>query len=418
MKAANRIQRRYACYRARCLGRRLRRNRLNREALDAARDAASRRIGHFVRRRLFVRLLEKRFDACKRRLDRERLYRRYVVEAREERNEAERATEGAVETLQLVKLSAWKLGNSGGQNYYYNWVTGESSYERPEGWTPSVGDVWIKNLDERGNVFYFNQLTQESAWFPPCSRCSAEAKRVCFDCGHIHFCKECFEKEHVGLDHEWRGADVEKDKLEKGEKHCIACETKKATLVCKVCRPDAYCAACFATSHAHGRLREHETIPFEVARKGWQQVDGRVDGEPTYYFHVTTGESSHEKPEELMLKDELMEHQKFKEFEKSANEHCAQVDKLQVEIERLQYEKDTTMYTIAKEREAEHAELEELRQVLVRDQEDYHHNRKHLLLKNPIRYYAARMERRRRRRQLYRKMLLLNRQQRGETGGV
>ena len=31
-----------------------------------------------------------------------------------------------------------------GSNYYYNWVTGESSYEKPEGWYPPAEEVWLR----------------------------------------------------------------------------------------------------------------------------------------------------------------------------------------------------------------------------------------------------------------------------------
>ena len=31
-----------------------------------------------------------------------------------------------------------------GQNYYYNWVTGESRYDKPEGWYPAVWKSWLQ----------------------------------------------------------------------------------------------------------------------------------------------------------------------------------------------------------------------------------------------------------------------------------
>merc|ERR1712072_1427487 len=66
-----------------------------------------------------------------------------------------------------------------GTNYYYNWVTGESSYEKPEGWYPPAEEVWIKQTDAKGNVYYFNQDTLESAWFPPCMICMPWKRRRC-----------------------------------------------------------------------------------------------------------------------------------------------------------------------------------------------------------------------------------------------
>ena len=60
--------------------------------------------------------------------------------------------------------------------------------------------VWIKQTDAKGNVYYFNQDTLESAWFPPCMVCMRlEAKKVCFSCPDagadgLFYCNECFEK--------------------------------------------------------------------------------------------------------------------------------------------------------------------------------------------------------------------------------
>lgn len=418
--AANTIRGYYVRSRALQLLRELRRDKaieLRKQAEAAIRGAAASAIQKFARASLFRSLLALRFGAARQRLDLERQHRKFVEDARRERDEADVETAQARETLELVRLSAWKMGSDDdGRNYYYNWVTGESSYERPDGWEPSDRDVWVKNMDNRGRVFYYNQLSQESAWFPPCSCCGkAEAKKVCFDCNSQHFCDECFETNHATPEtknHDWRGADADKDVLQNGERHCLVCETRKATLVCRVCR-DAYCEECFAETHSHGALQNHETVPFDVARKGWQTVTGRVEGEPTYYFHVTTGESTHEKPEDLMLDEELVEHRKFKEFEAVANDYCAKIDVLQTEIERLQYEKDTTLYQLHKQQEAEHAELDELRTLLVADQTRPsrldHYKR---LLQNPLKFYTDRRAARVRKKQLYRKMLLLSDKQR------
>lgn len=43
-------------------------------------------------------------------------------------------------------------------------------------------------------------------------------------------------------------------------------------------------------------------------------MEGRTDNEPTYYFNATTGESTFDKPQELMLTDELKEHKRFLEY--------------------------------------------------------------------------------------------------------
>ena len=421
LQQATLVGRRYRAYRDRQVYRGMLRDKKLAEEAERQRlleDMMARKLQKFTRSVLFRSLLERRFDAAFRRLEKEREHRRWVEAARLERNDAEAATENAVDALALVKLSAWKLGSDAeGLNYYYNWVTGESSKEKPDGWEPSDSDIWIKNVDTRGNVFYFNQLTGESAWFPPCSRChQVEATKICFDCDQDHFCDACFLRTHdKDTDHEWRGADANKDALENGERHCLVCDQRKATLVCKVCR-DSYCDACFAETHAKGALEKHETVPFDVAKKGWQEIKGRVDGEPTYYFNPTTGESTNDKPEALMQDDELVEHRRFKEFQKSANDLADKVEQLQIEIERLQYEKDTTLYTMQQQQATEHAELEELRQILLRDQsKPTTFSALKFLFKDPLRFYKERRDARRRRKRLYRKMLLLNKQQRQDA---
>ena len=63
--------------------------------------------------------------------------------------------------------------------------------------------MWIKQTDAKGNVYYFNQDTLESAWFPPCMICMRlEAKKVCFSCEDagadgLFYCNECFEKARI-----------------------------------------------------------------------------------------------------------------------------------------------------------------------------------------------------------------------------
>ena len=136
-------------------------------------------------------------------------------------------------------------------------------------------------------------------------------------------------------DHNWRGADQDKEELKSGEKHCLVCGKAKATLVCKVCR-DEYCEKCFAETHSHGQLKEHPTIPYLEAKQGWQKMVGRVAGEQTYYYNVSTGETRYDKPEEFMLEDELREHHNFLKFQLAAETHAKKVGELQVEVERLQ----------------------------------------------------------------------------------
>ena len=321
--------------------------------------------------------------------------------------------------LQQVHLSSWKMGaDESGQNYYYNWVTGDSRYDKPEGWYPNSEEVWIKQTDARNNVFYFNQDTLETAWFPPCVVCAKlEAKKICFTCDDpgMFYCNDCFDEAHDEDEekaHKWRGADQDKEELNPGEKHCLVCGKAKCVVTCKVCR-DSYCQPCFKEKHSHGQLAHHPVLPYEEARRGWQKIEGRVQGERTYYYNVATGENRFDKPEEFMLDDELREHKNFVRFKKAADTHSKRVEELQIEVERLQYDKDTTMYNLSKRRGAEQDELEELRKLLLADQNKLGFFGKYgKVIANPYAFWKEQRDVKRRKRRMYRKMLLLNKRER------
>jgi len=148
LESAECIQRNWLAYLERCAERArvlaLRDRDARREELELQEDAAF-QIQRCVQCYLFNRLLELRFQAAAQRLDAEREQRRRVEAARHERRDAEKAQELAEQALKQVELSSWKMGaDEEGTNYYYNWVTGESSYEKPEGWYPPAEEVWLR----------------------------------------------------------------------------------------------------------------------------------------------------------------------------------------------------------------------------------------------------------------------------------
>ena len=140
------------------------------EKMIALQTKAANRIGRNWKRKGELKTLQERFALRRDTLDR-------AEELREERRLAQRKQRLAEEdkkksddVLKKTINSAWKQGaGPDGKNYYYNYVTGESSWEAPDNMELVVVDTWIKNIDAKGNVYYYNMQTEESSWLPPCS---------------------------------------------------------------------------------------------------------------------------------------------------------------------------------------------------------------------------------------------------------
>jgi len=253
------------------------------------------------------RVLEMRFAMRRRALDAQAQMEANIQLTEEERIKAEEEKAAMEEHLGDQIRKAWKLGSDAyGVNYFYNWITEETTYTQPEGWSPAEDEIWVRNVDDRGNVYYFNQLTGQSKW----------------------------SDENV------------KEELGEGEVHCVNCQTLKATRMCNVCR-DAYCDDCFDTIHRSGWLAQHRWTPYMDAKKGWNIVRARTANEKNYY--VKAGEEgTYDKPAELMLEDDLYHerqyHEKALEYQAAAARYAKKIEKLQVAVETLQYEKDSKWY--------------------------------------------------------------------------
>ena len=277
-----------------------------------------------------------------RRLDKARLH------AMDERAVALDDVRRTEENMQATINSSWKQGSdTSGRNYYYNYVTGESSWMPPENWKSPHVDTWLRQLDERNNVYYFNMKTSESAWLPPCTVCGTSGERWCGDCG-VAYCESDYERIHgedaePGFqDHVWSLTEYEKVVLLPGEIHCGECKRRACTVTCTTCW-DNYCDVCFPYVHHAGALRFHQKISYKRSKQGWMCVKAKGQGENDFYRHGLTGETTYNKPEELMTVDELIYYRNFLSHKEAAEKHAQRIDELQFELETANYERDSIL---------------------------------------------------------------------------
>lgn len=200
--------------------------------------------------------------------------------AEEDRAEAEEDVRRTEENMVATIAASWKQGcDTQGRNYYYNFVTGESSWEPPENWVMKAVDTWVRNKDDRGNIYYYNMQTEETRWLPPCSICSEESDKWCSDCS-VAYCENHWislhgpDADQIMQDHVWSATQYDKDMLEPGQVYCLECKKRVATRMCTTCW-DPFCDECFKYVHRTGALRLHKAMAYRRAKQSWMCVKGK-----------------------------------------------------------------------------------------------------------------------------------------------
>ena len=227
----------------------------------------------------------------------------------------------------------------------------------PEGWkTPAAVDKWIRQLDDRANVYYYNMQTCESSWLPPCGICGGQPERHCEDCS-MAYCETCYEARHTGdeaeeedwKDHKWSLVEYEKQKLGPGDVYCIECKKRVSKRMCLTCW-DPYCDECFSYTHHTGDLKYHKTMAYKKIKAGWMVVKSKdVETEDggvklgDYYINGTTGEVTYEKPLELFTPQEKLFYDNFLSHKAAAEAHIKKIEELQYKLEETAYERDSML---------------------------------------------------------------------------
>jgi hypothetical protein len=85
-------------------------------------------------------------------------------------------------------------------------------------------------------------------------------------------------------------------------------------------------------------------MAYKKAKLGWICVKGSGnENDPDYYVNGMTGETSYEKPPDLMTPQEVIYYENFLEHKKKGEEFIKQIEKLQYDLETVSYDRDSIL---------------------------------------------------------------------------
>jgi hypothetical protein len=212
---------------------------------------------------------------------------------------------------------------------------------------PADFEYWVRASDTNEQIYYYNTKTGETTWLAPCSICYKPGERWCKGC-NVTYCEKHYLKQHRIYDemeleeHRWipKEEDISREEITnpKQEEYCIECGLNIATKMCNICW-DPYCDQCFPLVHRVRALKEHKALDYLQAKKQWYTVKKYGKG-PDYYINGETGQSTLEKPIELMNELEKSLMHTFKTHQITAETYVKQIEELQFDVEKVKYERD------------------------------------------------------------------------------
>eukprot|EP00941_MAST-03F_sp_MAST-3F-sp1_P000252 g252.t1 len=164
-------------------------------------------------------------------------------------------------------LNAWRqFAEHDGRVYYYNEVTGESTFNPPAHWKYPSDEpnklLYWKNLDE---VKIVGTQTISAEEENICQHCHTRtARRECNECVS-RFCVPCYTAYHQEPERHNHTFKIV-DPLTERVLRCVECEYELARVRCKQCE-DVYCFACYQDVHSRGQRTKHTYDEFVEGAK-------------------------------------------------------------------------------------------------------------------------------------------------------